>query len=56
MAIKSYPLSYMAVLEKPVLKVYLCLTSSYGISDNINLISLCRRSNLELDMEICTFC
>jgi len=56
MARKSYRLSYMAILEKPVLKVKICLMSWYGISGNTNLISSCRRSSPEVDMAICTFC
>lgn len=48
MTIKPYPLSYMAILEKPELEVELRFMPWYGISDNTDPISLHRRSNPEL--------
>lgn len=50
MTIMPYPLSYMAILEKPDLEAELGFMPWYGISDNTDPISLHRRSNPELDM------
>lgn len=50
MTIMPYPLSYMAILEKPELDAELGFMPWYSISDNTDPISLHRRSNPERDM------